>query len=246
MMPEPLQSLFSLFFPPRCVVCDARLYNNDEVICDDCRKDIQFIDLPDCPICGAGAGKMPHHKGKPDFKQCPTCPSRKRPVYFDRCYSAVYYNDTAADIVKQLKYNRYFIVATLMARLMYIRMQNDFPSIPLDAIIPVPLHPRRLIRRGYNQAEMIAQELSRIINVAVAPEILMRSKFTRKQTDLSDEDRYFNVRQAFLVREPSLIQTKTFILLDDVYTTGSTLNAAAEPLKRAGAAHVLAFTFAHA
>ncbi len=241
-----ITQFLGFFFPPRCAVCEERLKDDAEIICDGCRQEIKAIDLPDCPVCGAGAHKIPRRRGKPDFYQCPTCPSRKRPVYFDRCFSAVYYTDAAAAIVKQLKFKRHIKAATFMARLMYIRMQENFSETKFDFIIPVPLHRRRLRLRGYNQAELIAQELSKLTQLPVATEILFRTRFTRKQTDISPEDRYFNVKDAFEVREPEVISGRKILLVDDVYTTGSTLLAAAKPLKLAGAEQVIAFTFAHA
>ncbi|MCD6386112.1 ComF family protein [Candidatus Sumerlaeota bacterium] len=242
---ETVEAVLSFFFPARCAVCNERLKESEELLCDVCRQEIRWIDLPDCPVCGAGASKMPRSRGKPDFSHCPTCPSRKRPVYFDRCFSAVYYNDTAAEIVKNLKFNRLFSASTFMARLMFIRMQENFSPIKFDCIIPVPLHPRRQRLRGYNQAELIAEELSRLIHIPLATELLLRTRFTKKQTELTPEDRYFNVNDAFAVREPELLNDKKVLLIDDVYTTGSTLNSAAKALKLAGAKTVIAFTFAH-
>lgn len=240
-----VEAVLSFFFPPRCAVCDERLKESEEIVCDVCRQGIRWIDLPDCPVCGAGASKMPRSHGRPDFSRCPTCPSRKRPVYFDRCYSAVYYNDTTAEIVKNLKFNRFFTAATFMARLMFIRMQENFSPIRFDCIIPVPLHPRRQRLRGYNQAELITEELTKLVHLPLADELLVRTRCTKKQTELSPEDRYFNVSDAFAVREPELISRKKVLLIDDVYTTGSTLNSAAKALKLAGAKTVIAFTFAH-
>ena len=242
---ETVKAGICFFFPLRCVACDERLTETEDIICDRCRSDLRFIDLPDCPVCGAGAGKMPRRRGQPDVSRCPTCPSRKRPVYFDRCVSAVYYNDTAAETVKQLKFHRYFEAATLMARLMFIRMREDFVSLDFDYIIPVPLHPRRRRRRGYNQADCIARELGSLIKLPVADDLLVRIKSTKKQTDLSQEDRYFNVTDAFAVRDLEPVRGKNILLIDDVYTTGSTLNAAAKPLKLFGASNVVAFTFSH-
>jgi len=132
-----------------------------------------------------------------------------------------------------------------MARLMFIRMQEDFVSFSFNYIIPVPLHPSRQRRRGYNQAEIVSNELAPLIKLPVLSDLLRRVKSTRKQTELADEDRYLNVKDAFAINDPVPISDKKILLLDDVYTTGSTLNAAARPLKLAGAARVVAFTFAH-
>ncbi len=240
------EAVLSFFFPERCVVCNERLAEKEHIICDPCRGELRFIEMPECPVCGAGARKMPNRDGKPDFRRCPTCPSRKRPVYFDNCHAAVYYNDPSGDIVKQLKFNRYFRAATFMARMMFLRMERFFNDRDYDFMVPVPLHPRRHRSRGYNQAELIADELSKLNNLTVARELLFRSRQTQKQSTLDEEDRYFNVKGAFSAREDHSIKGKRILLIDDVYTTGNTLNAAAAPLKEAGAELVTGFTFAHA
>jgi ComF family protein len=158
----------------------------------------------------------------------------------------VYYTDESAELVKQLKFSRYLLLADFMARMMALRLETISGDFNFNYMVPIPLHPRRLRRRGYNQSELIAFELAKLVDIPVATVILNRVRHTQKQSRLDDEDRYFNVKNAFEVMNPHLVRNARILLIDDVYTTGSTLNSAAFPLKEAGSVNVSAFTFAHA
>ena len=122
--------------------------------------------------------------------------------------------------------------------------EYNLPIEYMDFIIPVPLHNARLRQREFNQARILSEKIAMEFNKKLLPEVLMRTKATKTQTELSPEERQRNVKNSFSVIYPQLIKDKNLLLVDDVLTTGSTLNEAAKSLKTAGARTVLAMTLA--
>jgi len=119
-----------------------------------------------------------------------------------------------------------------------------FRECPLDRIIPVPLHPKRLRWRGFNQALILAREVGRLWRLPVDPFILRRSRETPPQTELSEEERTKNVRGAFAVDPRKSVEGESLLLVDDVYTSGATVNECSRALQRAGAKEVHVLTLA--
>ena len=119
-----------------------------------------------------------------------------------------------------------------------------FPERRFDAIVPIPLHQRRLTQREFNQATLLARGIARHIAVPVREAVLRRTRWTRPKVELSGDERQANVRQAFTVTDPAAIQDKVLLLVDDVFTTGATLSEAARTLKAAGVRQIDVFALA--
>ena len=148
------------------------------------------------------------------------------------------------EVVQRFKYGRKVSLGKPLGRLMARDCSDFFLEYPWDTIVPVPLHPRRLRWRGFNQAVILAREVSRLWQLPMDPFILFRSRETLPQTQLPEEERRKNVRRAFSLNPAKSVEGKTLLLVDDVYTSGATVNECSRTLMRAGAKEVHVFTLA--
>lgn len=218
-----------LLLPAECLVCQdpVPLREADALVCGACRSRWPRIPPPWCARCGSPAGRD---------EPCTVCAAW--PDTVDRARSAVWLDEAARRAVHHLKYDGWWRVADAMA----LAMRGLEPLTGRLSLVPVPLGSRRLRRRGYNQSERIAEALSRSIGAPVR-DVLRRTRDTRSQTALTPEERAANVAGAFAAAGTL---TGRCVLVDDVFTTGATLLAAAAALRAAGAEHVDAVTFARA
>jgi ComF family protein len=200
----------------------------DGLVCPLCRARWRPVPPPWCARCG--------QPGLVDVA-CRFCAGW--PAAPGRVRSAVWLDGSAREAVHHLKYNGWPGVAAAMAA----AMQGLEPLSPGAALVPVPLSRKRLKKRGYNQAAILAASLARVTGLAQAEHALQRTRETPTQTTLAPEARVANVAGAFIV--PAAVHG-TFVLVDDVCTTGATLTAAATALMQAGAERVEAVTFARA
>jgi len=175
------------------------------------------------------------------------CLACRRNVYaFEHARSFAPYTDQMVHAVSLLKYEKLTRLGQWFADRLYEIVQSD-PALQLvDVIIPVPLHPARLRERGYNQAELIAKPLARKMHLALGPYLLVRTKPRPARLLLSRRERWLTVRGAYEMRTGAQVDNLRVMLIDDVFTTGATLDACARALKRAGAKDVVALTVARA
>lgn len=159
------------------------------------------------------------------------------------CRSAYVYNDTSRDIILSLKYGDNTRAVPHMAHAM-LQCMDEHMRINTDIIIPVPLHNRRLWSRRYNQSALIAQVMHRKYQKPLNTTAIKRVQFKSPQGGKSVSARYRNVKSAFRVTNPNVIKGKTILLVDDVYTSGATLNAVSKQLLKSGAKHIYAVTYA--
>ncbi len=221
-----LRGLADLFFPPACQVCDTL---GDFPLCSRCRAGIPLIRLPVCRKCGKPL------RGSPELIF--TCvPCRHRRTYFACARAAGVYDGPLRDAIHALKFGRCQALAAPLGRLMAEVAATD-PRLRADLVVPVPLHPRRLRERGFNQAELLAAEASRYLNVPLNPGALRRVRPTDSQTALSRDDRRANVRTAFEVGE--VLRGGRVLLVDDVVSTGATAAECARALRRGGVDEVV-------
>lgn len=146
------------------------------------------------------------------------------------------------EVVQRFKYGRKVSLGKPLGRLMARGCSEFLLANSFDIIIPVPLHPRRLRWRGFNQAVILAGEVSRALKPPVDPFLLLRSRETPPQTQLSEEERKKNMRGAFFLNPAKSVRGKTLLLVDDVYTSGATVNECSRTLVRAGAKEVYVLT----
>lgn len=201
----------------------------DDPIAKRMWADVTFLDAPWCEACG-----LPFEYAVPGGSLCARC-AVKRPG-FDRARAAMGYDEGSRALILSFKHGgRTEGLASFAAQMR--RAGRDVLS-GADMLIPVPLHPTRLIKRRYNQAALLARALARITPANFAPDVLFRTKRTQSQGGFNARARAENVRGAFSVKQPARIKGRHLVLIDDVYTTGATLEACARTLKRAGAAQV--------
>lgn len=230
--------LRDLVFPPGCAACGLRIHANGG-LCAACWSRVNFIERPYCEIMGS---PFSHDLGKGIVSP----EAIAHPPEFDRLRSVARFDDVVRDLVHALKYQDRLDLAPVMAGWME-RAGQEF-LVGCDAVVPVPLHRMRLLSRRYNQSAELARHLAAAGGKLYLPATLVRRKRTQQQVGLSAAARQDNVRGAFAVvtgREPD-VAGRRIVLVDDVYTTGATVNAAARTLKRAGAADVTVLTFARA
>jgi len=225
-----VRALERFLLPGECLLCRSAMPARewDGLVCALCRARWRAVPPPWCGRCG--------QPGLLDVA-CRFC--AEWPAALGRVRSAVWLEGSAREAVHHLKYHGWPGVASAMA----LAMRGLEPLAPGAVLVPVPLSRKRLKKRGYNQAARLAASLATVTGLAVAHHALQRARETPTQTALAPEARVANVAGAFMA--PAPVQG-TFVLVDDVCTTGATLAAAAAALIGAGAVRVEAVTFARA
>ena len=238
-MPDMLDMILHWVFPTDCAVCkrpatDRRL----PFFCRGCWGRVQPIDSPVCPRCGRPFDSLLALAASPGHL-CGPC--RKKPPTFDLALSPYRYEGVLEKAIHLFKYRRRDRLATPLADLMLVWMDR-LP--PVSLVMPVPLHPSRLRSREFNQALLLADRLADRLGLPLSFEQLVRVRPTRPQTELDRKERARNVRRAFAVREPAGLTGQHVLLVDDVLTTGATVNECARVLRRAGVESVTVLTLA--
>lgn len=230
-----LDPLLSLFFPAHCAGC-GRAVPDGVSMCAACDASIEKIRPPRCEVCS-----QPYAGNVPAFT-CPNCHGDA--FHFECAIAVVRSSGVVREMVHRLKYGKEIWLGRVLAGWMNEgladpRLKNWTP----DALVPVPLHPRRLREREFNQADILCHELSRISGIRVFP-ALARRRYTTTQTQLDRKGRRQNLRDAFILGKNRDVTNLNLLLVDDVLTTGSTLDACAAVLLEGGAASVRALTAA--
>jgi ComF family protein len=210
--------------PPRCGGCGT-IVSDVHSFCADCWKTVEFLGGSGCMFCGLPLQAT-------EQARCGACLAR--PPRIARTRAAVAYGDLARSLAIRLKYGRKVAIARTMAHYMVGLVGEEGNRL----LVPVPLHRTRLWVRGFNQSALVARELSRRLGIAVDPFALQRTRRTPPLKGMSPLQRRKTVAGAFRVRDKGIVAGKTVILIDDVLTTGSTAEACARTLQRAGASRV--------
>ncbi|MEO8177052.1 MAG: ComF family protein [Sphingomicrobium sp.] len=217
--------LLDFALPPRCAGCGT-IVSVVHSFCADCWTHIEFLGSGGCVTCG-----MPLQAT--DAELCALCLAR--PPRIDRTRAAVAYDDVSRGLALRLKYGRKVAVAKTMARFMAPLIEIRGADVLL---VTVPLHRRRPWQRGFNQSAIVARELSRQTGLANNVTALKRIKATPPLKGLSVQQRRRAVAGVFKVGDRTAFAGRTIVLVDDVLTTGSTANACARELRRAGATRI--------
>ena len=220
-----INSFIDLFFPTFCVVCKKPVAHQDSHICEECFKSIKIItDM--CPVCS----------GSLEDGKCVFCVGRK--VYIDRNICCFDYEDAVKKLISGYKFRGHKRIAKVFSRL-FIDFGIDIPKA--DIITSVPMTKKKIWKRGYNQSEIFAKELSRQYRLKYL-KLLAESKKALVQRELNFTGRFFNILGRYTVLNKSRILGKSIILVDDIFTTGATINECARVLKEAGAEKIFSIT----
>lgn len=235
---EAVRTAELLFVPSRCRICLGLLERPDErVLCRACRAKLKPCRSAYCLCCGRffpGAA-APH--------LCRRCLEARPPYAVHR--SCAPYEGVLREVIILMKYHGYSVLGRDLAALALDALGEDEALwAGVEAIIPVPLHADKRRKRGFNQAEVVAREIARVKRLPVLGRALVRTRNTPAQTSLEAEDRRRNVAGAMAVRRPGEIEGATVLLLDDVYTTGSTIRECCRALRKARVGEVRALTLA--
>lgn len=221
-----------LLFPPRCPFCDKALFSSvflpPEMVCDSCRRLAEYVREPVCKKCG-----KPLDDERREY--CYDCAHHTHAYVQGKALWV--YRGVVKESIYRFKYHGKQEYAGYYAEEL-MRVYGDWiKGRQIDALVPIPLSKQRLRQRGFNQAEQIARELSRRSGIPVYGKLLIRVRDTRAQKELNDEERKINLKKAFKTLT-NKVQLNHILLIDDIYTTGSTMDEAAGELGRAGVQEV--------
>lgn len=225
-----LRSFIDIIYPPRCCLCRKFLNSNSahsDHFCNDCLNDFPKIEPPLCTICGISFVSQVE-----EDHLCERC-IRKRPFY-DSLRAPYVYEHGIMDAIHQLKYTGKSHLANSLGLLLTSFAGKWLGNTKGMLIVPVPLHPKRLRERGFNQSLLLAKVMNPLLETELDFLSLRRVLYTKAQTGLKFKEREKNVRRAFELDGKPDIKGKSIILVDDVATTGNTMNECARVLKKAG------------
>jgi len=231
-----LRGLLDLLYPPRCEAC-GRLRRDP--ICRDCFSQIELVHPPMCQICGEAFD--PRAQAAP---RCEECRRGRKPFRIAR--TAAHYHGPLADAIRRFKYDGQVVLAKPLGSIMVDALAGgagDLDPATVDVVCPVPLHVSRYRERGFNQSELLVEQIAAAI-CKPAKSLIERTRPTAPQVNLPAPSRAANVRGAFAPRLTEVIGGQRILLVDDLFTTGATLTECARSLNRAGAAEVRVFTLA--
>ena len=221
--------LAQIFFPNSftCDICGVETFKTN--LCPDCAKTVEFIGETCCPVCG-------RKTVRPEI--CLEC--KEKPPLFKKAVSAFVYENGGIILVKKFKNNNGYL-KEYFADLLSQKIKN-LPAA--DCIVYVPMTKKAQRARGYNQGELLAYSLSKRINIPVIKNALKKTKETDQQKLLGKQERQKNISGCFSVEKPEEIKGKTVLLIDDIFTTGTTVNECSKVLYESGAKRELFFSLA--
>lgn len=227
------QEILETLYPPRCAGC--ALVGCDGW-CEHCLRNIPYLPLPVCLRCGTPVSSEGF---------CVSC--LVHPLVPEAVRAVARYEGVVRRAIHRYKYRGYAALAPALAQLLVQGWDTPL-TLPLhqaEIVVPVPVHPRRRRERGFNQSELLAECFCKVVGLPCSPETLRRVQYRQPQVGLRQDERRQNVQGAFEAFSGEAVVGKRVLLIDDVWTTGSTLNEAASALLASGAEKVFAYVVAH-
>ncbi len=210
-------------YPPYCLLCEAYLDAKEDLVCASCWQALPLLPQPLMPVA-----TLHILSGVP--------------AWFDKSIAAYEYSPSVQELIHHFKYFGMHGLAKELGKKIGERIVQHNLTGEIDALVPVPLHAQRMRERGYNQAELLAEQVSELIGVPCLKDVLLRTRYTQPQAAMRREERRSNIQGAFAIKTGSTIDKARIALVDDVLTTGSTMNECAQVLRQAGAASVMSVT----
>ncbi|KAF0221447.1 MAG: amidophosphoribosyltransferase-like [Geobacteraceae bacterium] len=233
-------ALIDMLFPPLCHLCKAFIPDAGDVhLCSGCLENNSRLSSPLCIVCGA-----PFFTEEGIDHLCSGCSTA--PPHFTAARAAMLFEGTVKELIHRFKYDKKVQLRRPLGILAAQGLSTFASAASPDLVIPVPLHVKRLKERGFNQAVLLGEVLAGHWRLPLSRDNLRRTRWTEPQINLSVAERTSNVRGAFGIKSPCAVKGKRIILVDDVYTTGSTVAECAKTLKQSGAEKVFVVTVARA
>ncbi|MDO5519582.1 MAG: ComF family protein [bacterium] len=223
--------MIELIYPQRCPICEKIVLPKGAFICSECYKKLQWVNAPYCMKCG-----------KPIESECKEycydCENKN--FHYEYGYGMWIYDENLRRSIVGFKYKNRREYADFYIQQLVLHYREKINRMQVDVIAPVPVHRRRYRQRGYNQAAILAEGLGKELEYAVEDQLLVRSKYTAPQKTLNDKERFLNLEKAFKVNKKRISEYvgKRVLLVDDIYTTGSTIEACTNVLLQAGVSKV--------
>ncbi len=222
-----------LLFPPRCPICDEVVLLKEQGICRQCQGKMQYVLPPRCCKCGK-------HLESEEEEYCSDCAERTH--YFD-AGRALYEYGSVARALYRFKYSGRREYAEVFGEEMAFYLKDFLREIQADGLLPVPMYPGKARVRGYNQSVLLAKALGRETNLPVYEDLVRRVRNTKPLKMLNPEERLNNLKKAFILGENG-VKLKVVVIIDDIYTTGSTIDEIAKVLRHAGVKKIYFITLA--
>lgn len=233
-IPSIIRELLHILYPKRCPICDGvvdtLLLGREYPICEKCRNKVEYVKEPACKKCGK---PLTDEQGE----YCRDCIRHSHE--FTQGKALWVYKGCVKASIYRLKYSNRREYGISYAQELVEQYGSWIRHKNVEGIIPIPLHKKRARQRGYNQADIIALEMGRLLGLPVYRHLLKRCVYTRPQKELNDKERKNNLKKAFKIGEYK-VQLNHVLLVDDIYTTGSTMDGAAEVLHAAGVPEIYA------
>ncbi len=226
--------VLDVIFPPICLTCKKNLNKSDKykIICQQCLSSVILYDSLFCPVCLRRTPEKNECHPKAHYSLAPAC-------HYD--------NEIIKKLIWQFKYEYWMSAAEPLSELLSNYLKNLNTTLKDFSIIYVPLHKKREFQRGFNQCAVLANYISKELRMEIIKNNLIRIKNTETQADLKDyKSREDNIKNSFSINNSELLKGKNILLIDDVYTSGATLNEAARVLKAGGVKKILALVVAKA
>lgn len=226
----------NIMSPPKCISCNERMHLNTKALfCFECSKGYFKNNGTTCEICG-----KPIYENRD--KTCAYCKTDK--IHYLKNIARYQYKDSIKNAIQNMKFKRRRWISFEFGKALCKTVKEGYHDIDFDLILYVPMSPMSEFQRGFNQSYEMADIISKELDIPISKRILYKKTGIKVQSGLNRKERIENVRNAFFVRNPHLITDKTILLIDDVFTTGSTVNECARILKRNGALAVYVATLA--
>jgi len=234
-----IERCLQFLLPSQCHCCERFLEEGQKGICPDCLSKIRWIEPPLCTLCG-----VPFLSREIENHPCGACLTRGK--YFTMARAVGYYEGPLREAIHRWKYEEKSYLTLFFGEKLAEGFCRYWDPQSFDLIIPIPLHSKRLRERGFNQALLLVKELSQRTRIPYSKGLLRKRKPTTPQVNLNGGEREKGVRGSFHIQRDEEIEGKSILLVDDVYTTGATVNECSKVLLKAGAERVDVLTLAHA
>ncbi len=226
--------LLNIISPPRCVACNERIsLNTKAIFCHKCGKDYFLNNRATCKVCG-----KPIYENR--ASACAVCNTEK--IWYIKNISRYLYKGSIKTAIQNMKFKRRMWISYEFGRSLCKTIKEAYADISFDMILYVPMSSLREMTRGFNQSYEMAEIISEMLNIPMGKNIIFKKPGIKTQSGLNRKERITNIKNAFYIKNSHLLTDKTVLLIDDVFTTGSTVNECARILKKNGALAVYVAT----